>query len=164
MLAYLRKPHLDLGTLTLRLALAGVLITHGVIKLAQKGGSNWTNELPEGTQMVVAWAELCGGIALGLGFLSRLAALGIIPIQVGAIALVSGPKDFIHSSFTAKEGFNFHRIGYEYNFCIIMVCLAVILLGSGKLSLDHCLGLWWRRKAAATAGVQPQPLEPVGRG
>ena len=44
---------------------------------------------PAVVQLAVAWGQLIGGIALGVGFLTRLAALGIIVIMLGAIATVT---------------------------------------------------------------------------
>jgi putative oxidoreductase len=141
------QPHVSAAALALRLGVAAIVIVHGAIKLAQSGGSSWHGVLDEQTQMIVAWAELGGGIALVLGFLTRLAAAGIIIIQGCAIAMVTG-AEFIPSELT-KQGFNFQRPGYEYNFALIVMCLAIILLGSGAFSINHLI---WPQKP----GPQPQ--------
>jgi uncharacterized membrane protein YphA (DoxX/SURF4 family) len=87
-------------------------------------------------QLLVAWGELVGGIALLLGLLTRLAALGLIVIQVGAISTVTWEQ-----GFSAAGG-----AGYEYNLALIAMCLAVLAVGAGAWSLD---GRLWRRRRAA---------------
>src|SRR5262249_24082510 len=89
-----------LAPLLLRLALAAIFIFHGLNLVGGEGhewGGAWMNKSaaekgieppPAPVQMAVAWGQLIGGIALALGFLTRLAALGIIAIMAGAIALV----------------------------------------------------------------------------
>lgn len=76
-------------------------------------------------QLAVAWGELIGGIALAAGFLTRLAALGIIAIMAGAIAIVHGP-----------HGFSLPK-GYEYNFALISMCLCLVLGGPGPFAVDR---------------------------
>src|SRR5262249_61112749 len=95
------------------------------------------------------------GIALTVGFLSRLAALGIIVDMVGAILMWPGPKDLVQSDLPRK-GYDFHHIGTEYNFVLIMMSVAVILLGSGRASLDYCLLTFLERKKKSV-GVSAHP-------
>jgi uncharacterized membrane protein YphA (DoxX/SURF4 family) len=100
--------------------------------------TNYVREQPQvpsplvGTiaQFAVAWGEVVGGAALLLGFLTRLAALGMVIIQAGAIYTVTGAKGF--STTTGA--------GYEYNVALIAMCLAIILLGGGALTVDRLLG------------------------
>lgn len=87
--------------------------------------------MPALIQLLVAWGEFIGGIALFVGFLPRLAAGGIIVIMVGAIVIATG-----------RMGFK-APMGYEYNLVIISMCLAVIFLGGGRFSLE---GILWGRK------------------
>jgi putative oxidoreductase len=123
--------------LLLRLALAVIFIYHGqsLIGGAENDwGANWAkkadgtprDDAPPGVvQLAVAWGQLIGGIALGLGFLTRLAAIGIIIIMIGAIATVHWPK------FDIREG------GCEYNVAIIIMCLCLVLGGPGPLAVDR---------------------------
>jgi putative oxidoreductase len=137
----LPKPHVHLGSFLLRLGLAGIFIFHGYLKLSQLNNPNslgWSDELPVGTQMAVAWGELACGIALLVGFLSRLAALGMIIVQVGAITLERGRFDFIHIEYNKGDPARVPT-GYEYNLALIIMCLAVLAIGSGKVSLDYLL-------------------------
>jgi putative oxidoreductase len=116
----------------LRLTLAVIFIYHGLGKVGGEGtawGARWIAS--EGApaapvQLAVAWGELIGGIALAAGFLTRLAALGIIAIMAGAIATVHWP-----------HGFGLQNQGYEYNFAIIMMALCLVLGGPGPFAVDR---------------------------
>jgi uncharacterized membrane protein YphA (DoxX/SURF4 family) len=132
------KPHANLASVVLRWGLAAIFISHGYLKLAVDWGRVWDPRLTEATQMAVAWGELVCGIALLLGFLSRLAAIGIIVMQVGAIALYTSHYDFIHIEFNRADPYRIPT-GTEYNFALIVMCVAVVVLGSGIVSVDHCL-------------------------
>jgi uncharacterized membrane protein YphA (DoxX/SURF4 family) len=102
----------------------------------QEWGARWNpspDAPPAAAQLAVAWGQLIGGIALGLGFLTRLAAVGIIVIMIGAIALVHWP-----------HGFDIQKGGYEYNVAIITMCLCLVLGGAGPFAVDRFLG--FRRK------------------
>jgi putative oxidoreductase len=93
-------------------------------------------------QLAVAWGELLGGIALLFGFLTRIAAAGLLIIQVGAIYTVTWARGF---SFDAGGG-------YEYNLALLAMCLTLMLSGGGALSLDRLL---WRRRDRKPAEQQP---------
>jgi uncharacterized membrane protein YphA (DoxX/SURF4 family) len=82
-----------------------------------------------GVQILVAWGELLGGVAMLLGFLTRWAGLGLVIIQIGAIATVTYAK-----GFSAGGGG-----GYEYNVALVGMCLALMLTGGGILSVDRLL-------------------------
>jgi len=99
-------------------------------------------------QMAVAWGELLGGVAILLGLLTRLSAVGMFIIQVGAILTVTGAR-----------GFSFVGGGYEYNLALAAMCLVMALEGGGHFSLDH----WWktRGKAPAPTGATTTPT-PAG--
>lgn len=116
----------------LRLALAVIFIYHGLDLVGgeSKGwGARWytgENAPAAPVQLAVAWGELIGGIALAAGFLTRLAALGIMVIMIGAIAAVHWP-----------HGFDIQKHGFEYNFTIIVICLCLILGGPGPCAVDR---------------------------
>jgi putative oxidoreductase len=138
------KPHVQLGSFLLRLGLAAIFIFHANIKLAQGGGRMWHDVLTPETQLAVAWGEMVCGVALLVGLLSRLAAIGLIVIMVGAIVLQTGKFDFIHVAYIRSNPANIPT-GAEYNFALIIMCLAVLAQGSGMVSLDYLL--FGRRKA-----------------
>jgi len=119
-----------LAPLVLRLGLAVVFIFHGMQKVQaqDKWGTGWHPEMAAAMQAAVAWGELLGGVAMAIGFLTRLAALGLIAIMAGAIVTVHG-----------EHGFALKNGGYEYNFALIVIATGVVLLGSGVLGLDYWL-------------------------
>ena len=92
-------------------------------------------------QFAVAWGELLGGIALLFGFLTRLAALGLVVIQMGAIDTVTGARGF---SF-AEGG------GYEYNIALLAMCVALLFLGGGTLAVDR-----WRTRRPHAVAERPE--------
>ncbi len=127
-----------LAPLLLRLALAAIFIYHGLNLVGGEGnqwGATWMNKMAAQSgaeppappvQLAAAWGQLIGGIALAVGFLTRLAALGIIVIMAGAIALVHLPN-----------GFDITKNGYEYNMLIIVVCVILVLGGAGNVAVDR---------------------------
>lgn len=118
----------ECAPLFLRVGLGVIFIYHGYRKVFGEGtnfGSAWNpSGLPVIMQTLVAWGELLGGTAILLGFLTEFAALGIIVIMLGAISLVHG-----------KNGFSLADGGFEYNFALIMMCLALIGTGPGQCTI-----------------------------
>lgn len=126
--------------LLLRVAIAAVFIFHGLEKIHPDYGYglHWAQMLKEEAppvlisapplQLLVAWGELLGGVAVALGILTRYATLGLIIIMLGAVFTYSG-----HHGFSAVEH------GYEYNFVLILMCAALLLLGPGSFSLDRVI-------------------------
>jgi putative oxidoreductase len=122
--------------LILRLGLSFIFVMSGVQKITGPGngwGSSWISNsagyyiqpLPAPVQLVVAWSELAGGIALGLGLLTRLAALGIAGIMAGTIYWLTGAQGF--------------KSGWDYNFAVIIMCLSLVISGSGALAVDQLI-------------------------
>jgi putative oxidoreductase len=129
--------------LLVRLGLAVVFIYHGMQKVngpGHEGGMNWMQKPadppdapeppPAAVQAAVAYGELIGGLALAVGFLTRLAALGIALIMGGAIYTVTG-----------ASGFDLMKHGYEYNFVLLVLCACAFLLGGGTLAADRVFRL-----------------------
>ncbi len=121
--------------LIMRLALAAIFIIHGLQKVNSQmdWGAEWYDNMFEGQmaapkQKLIAYCELFGGIALGLGFLTRLACLGIITLMAGAIWKVTG-----------ANGFSIMNGGYEYNLILIVMSLGLFLIGGGPIGLDYLL-------------------------
>ena len=115
--------------LLLRAGLAVIFIFHGWDKVAgHEMGANWnpSASMPQYQQLMVAWGELVGGGALAIGFLSRLAALGLAVIMGGAIYTIH-----------AQNGFSLATGGFEYNFALLVLCAAVIVGGPGNLAIDR---------------------------
>jgi uncharacterized membrane protein YphA (DoxX/SURF4 family) len=108
-------------------------------KVLEKIGESHASPPPtlalKGTQLVIAWGEIVGGVLILVGFLTRLASAAMVIIQVGAIATITW-----HKSFSFAEG------GFEHNIALIAMCLALICLGSGAYAVDKM----WRPRTVAT--------------
>ncbi len=127
-----------------RVALGVIFFAHGAQKVlgwfggyGLKGTTGYLTSLglPLGIAYLVCFFEFLGGIGLFLGFLTRLAALAIIVVMVGAIATVHWPHGFfLNWSLTPGKGH-----GYEANLALIAIALACLIAGGGALSVDRLL-------------------------
>jgi putative oxidoreductase len=121
-----------------RLVVGGMMLAHGLDKFTS-GPANFGQfleqqvSLPAGVALawLVTFLELIGGALLIVGFLSRLVALLMTIELICAIALVTWPSGLI-----ATQG-----VGYERDLAYIAGFIVVMLLGPGRPSLDHALGL-----------------------
>jgi len=146
----LSKPHAQLCSFILRVGLGTIFVWQGVLKLVQEHGHRWSTTLPEGTQLVVAWGEALCGVALLTGLLSRLAALGVVVIMVGAIMIQTAKFGFIRIEAPPVGSTQSSiLVGSEYNFALIVMALGIIALGSDSLTVDQLL--FGRRKGGRRA-------------
>jgi len=133
----------------IRIVLGIIFVMHGAHKIigwevAGLGGAGGLENtvagmtamgMPAVVVYMVAFGELLGGIALIFGFLSRLAALGILIIMLGAFFMVHLPNGFFLNWY-GVEGVHH---GFEFNLALIAMCLAVIFGGPGCCALDNKL-------------------------
>src|SRR4030095_17016647 len=135
----------------LRLVLGIVFFAHGAQKmLGWFGGPGFSATMQTFGQMGVPSllaflaiaAEFFGGVGLLLGFLGRIAALGIIINMLVAIAAVHLPNGFFMNWTGTQQG-----EGFEYHLLAIAIALAVFIKGSGALSVDRALTQQWSRPA-----------------
>jgi uncharacterized membrane protein YphA (DoxX/SURF4 family) len=139
-----------LGLLVLRLGLGLIFLFQGSEKITRAGtqwGSEWhytgpppppplivgpngpppPKHLPAAVQLAVSWGQVVCGLALVLGVLTRWAAAALIVLRLGAIGV-----------FTFQDRLSFPEgRGYGENLAMLVMCVAVILLGGGNLSLDQ---------------------------
>ena len=134
----------EIAPLIARLTIGAVMFPHGTQKLfGWFSGYGFNATLNAFTQSMhipkplAALAILTEGIApilLILGLLSRVAALGIIGIMLGAIMIVHAPNGFFMNWFGNQKG-----EGYEYHLLVIGLCLIVVLRGGGLFSADRAI-------------------------
>jgi putative oxidoreductase len=79
-------------------------------------------------------AEFLGSIGLLLGLLGRVAAFGIACNMVVAIAMVHWHFGLFANWYGTQKG-----EGYEYHLLAIAIALAIMIKGSGALSIDRAL-------------------------
>lgn len=121
-----------------RIALGIVILPHGLQKaLGLFGGGGISGTLgffqqtwgiPAFVTLLVIAAESLGALALIAGLLSRVAALGIGIVMLGAVVIVHWQNGF----FMGNGGFEFHILA-------IAMAGAVMLQGGGALSVDRML-------------------------
>jgi putative oxidoreductase len=141
---------LSLGIALVRIVAGCVFVAHGYQKFFVFGIAGATNAftqmgVPAPTIMapLVAVVELAGGIALILGLLTRLAALGLAIDMLGAIFIVH-----------LKNGF-FLPNGVEFALTLCVSCLGLVVAGAGALSLDEAIAS--RRATVAGDPYAPTP-------
>jgi len=134
----------NLVGLILRLTLGIVFFPHGAQKmLGWFGGYGFSGTMAGMTKMglpavivfLVILIEFFGSLALILGFLSRLAAIGIGIVMLGAIFTVHLHNGFFMNwSQQAGKG-----EGFEYHLLVLGIVLALLVTGSGHWSIDRSL-------------------------
>ena len=78
--------------------------------------------------------EFCGSLGLIVGLLTRIAAFGIFCVMAVAIAMVHWHNGFFMNWAGRQAG-----EGFEYHVLVIAMCLALMITGAGRGSLDRRL-------------------------
>ena len=117
----------------LRIGLASVFIFHGAGKAMNLGGFSDMSGLPTAAAALVTFAELAGGIGIIVGaftsdLITRLAALAVAPVLLGAIYMMHWPR----WSFTPAEGFPMG--GMEFQAVLLLMALYFLVMGNAGLS------------------------------
>jgi len=132
----------DVAPLLLRVTLGAVMFPHGAQKLlgwfggygfeGTMGFLTGSAGLPWIVALLVIVAESFGSLALVTGFLGRAAAFGVGAVMTGAILTVHLPNGFFMnwSGQQAGEGFEFHLL-------VLGMVAALLVKGSGALSIDR---------------------------
>jgi putative oxidoreductase len=133
----------DVSLTTLRLVLGLVFFAHGAQKmLGWFGGYGFHGTMGAFTHMgmpaalafLVIITEFFGALGLLAGFLTRIAALGISGLMIGAIFMVHFQNGFFMNWFGNQKG-----EGYEYHLLAIAIAAALLLRGAGAFSVDRAL-------------------------
>jgi putative oxidoreductase len=119
------------GALALRVAMGLLFIAHGAIKLfvftpAGTVGYFASLGLPAPLAYLTIAAEIIGGAMLVLGLYSRLVAIALIPVMLGALFLGHAGNGFL---FSAKGG------GWEYPAFWTITLIVQALIGDGTAAL-----------------------------
>jgi len=121
----------DVALLLLRIGLGSVFIVHGTHKRGL-----WkvqpSPQMPAGmlrTLRFLSIAEPAGALGVLLGFLTRFAAIGLALVMLGAIRLLITK---VHRKFTGEN-----VAGWEFEYMLLLVAIALALLGGGKYALDR---------------------------
>jgi putative oxidoreductase len=143
MLRKLFATNRDIIPIFLRLTLGAVMFPHGAQKVLGwfgGGGFKATLEgmtgmgLPAAIVVMVMIAEFLGSLGLILGFLTRLSALGVISVMLGAIFTVHQQYGFFMNWMGKQAG-----EGFEYHLLAIGIAAALLVRGGGAFSIDRAL-------------------------
>ena len=144
MLKKLVKTNDDVVLLVLRLVLGYVFFFHGMQKLTTMyGGYGFSGTLgfftgKLGIPVVFAFlaimAEGIGWAGLITGLLTRIAAFGIAVNMAVAVYMMHFQNGIFMNWFGNQKG-----EGYEYHLLVIAICLALMIRGGGKWSIDGAI-------------------------
>src|SRR5262249_42520135 len=99
--------------------------SHGYLKIMAAGGTAWYPPLPVGWQVLIAWVEFTGGLAILAGFRCRWAAAAVMVLTAGLLLW--------------WHGFKVIRLplrSLEPTLLFLLMSLALLFLGAGEWSLD----------------------------
>jgi putative oxidoreductase len=135
----------SLAALVARLTLGIVIFPHGAQKLLGwfgGGGFNGTLDffqqslgIPALLTVLVIIAEFFGGLGLIAGLLTRLCAIGVAGLMVGAVLIAAHlPNAFFMNWMGNKAG-----EGFEYHLLAIGLAQVIMRRGGGRWSSDRAL-------------------------
>jgi putative oxidoreductase len=145
----------------MRIALGIVIFAHGAQKmLGWWGGGGFGPTMgfftgmgfPAFLAFMAIAAEFFGGLGLILGFLGRIAALGVA-INMFVAAVVVHAANGLFLDWQGTQGGH----GIEFHLLALAVCLAVIRLGSGAASVDRAI---YRRRYERVLRTAPREERP----
>ena len=157
------------GLLLLRVVVGCTMFAHGAQKLFGWFGGHGLRSTGGsfgslGFRAPLAMAFLAGGaeasgLLFAFGFLTPLAALGIVAVMLVAIATVHW-----RNGFFAMAG------GYEFNLTLLAVAVAIAITGPGRFSIDRWAGwdgslsgLWWGLGVFGAAVLSAAAVVTLGR-
>jgi uncharacterized membrane protein YphA (DoxX/SURF4 family) len=157
-LSLLLKTDGNIADLLVRLVLGGIFFAHGAqLSLGWFGGYGFsgtmgfftgTLHIPAPLAFLVIVSQFGGGIALILGLLTRLAALGIAANMLVAVAMVHAQFGFFMNWFGNQKG-----EGYEYHLLAIATAIVLVIRGGGKWAVDTVIAESLQRAEDAQAPI-----------
>jgi putative oxidoreductase len=143
LVAQLAHTRADVAPALARVALAFVLFPHGAQHaLGWFGGYGFSGThawmtktlgFPSPLAALAIIVELLAPLALLCGLASRLAALGIAAVMLGAITTHAANGFFMNWFGRLPAG----REGFEYHLLVLALCAVVAIAGGGALALDR---------------------------
>ena len=128
----------------LRITLGGIMLPHGLQKMfGLFGGYGFKStvdfftksmNLPWLIAVLIVLAEFFGSALLLAGLGSRLCAIVFIVIMIGAIITTNYSNGLFMNWFGNQKG-----EGIEYHLLVIAICVTILLVGSGKFSIDQVI-------------------------
>jgi putative oxidoreductase len=117
----------DLSLLLLRLMVAAIFVTSGWKHLKDPKSRAQSIGMSLGFTIFLGAAELLGGLGVGLGVLTQVAAFGLILLMLGAIQ----KKIFVwHTGFWGEKTY-----GWHYDLMIVLMNLVITCTSGGEYVL-----------------------------
>lgn len=138
-----------LAPLVLRVVLGGLFIWHGIdkfdtgISMIEDMFSMWGVPVPALTAPLTAIVEIVAGAMLVLGLGTRVAAMALSVVIVGALVYVKQDLGIISSE---------PMPGAELDLALLAGLFAIIVMGPGVAAVDHQVGL---EPAESTSAREP---------
>jgi putative oxidoreductase len=124
--------------IVLRIVLGGLFIWHGIekfdagISMIEGMFRLWGVPLPGLAAPATALVEIVAGVMLVLGLGTRIAAMALSVVMLGALLYVKQDLGIISSG---------PMPGAELDLAMLAGLIAIVVLGPGRASLDHRLGI-----------------------
>ena len=118
--------------LLLRLMVAAIFVTSGWSHLTKSEERSKSIGMSRGFTMFLGAAELAGGLGVGFGVLTQLAAIGLSLIMLGAIQKKIAVW---HTGFWGDKS-----SGWHYDLMIILMNLVIMTTDGGPLVLIRLMG------------------------
>jgi putative oxidoreductase len=128
----------------LRIVLGVLFFVHGAqLTLGWFGGYGFhgtmqfftqTMGIPAVFAFLAIMAQFLGGIGLLVGFLSRVAVLGIAAVMAVAVIKVHLANGLFMNWSGAQKG-----EGFEYHLLVIAIAIVILVKGAGALSIDRAI-------------------------
>ncbi|HEY6449114.1 MAG TPA: DoxX family protein [Candidatus Cybelea sp.] len=117
----------DFALVFLRLMVGLTFVDSGYNDLKNADARSRNLGLPRGFTLFLGTAELLGGVAVIIGLLTQLAAIGLILIMLGALQ----KKIFVwKTGFWGKDG-----LGWNYELILISMLLVILCTNGGRFVL-----------------------------
>lgn len=156
----------DAAALILRVVAGAIFIPHGWSKIAGEGGAAAfaadiaaSYNIPTFFGYAAAYSEVIGAVLLILGLVTRLDAFLLACTMAVAAFIVQLPEALYEVPADAIKTFVVLR-AIELPLALFAICVAILLIGPGRVSLDHLFGIEDRvraflpkKKAAAEAAA-----------
>jgi putative oxidoreductase len=144
------NPGTDVGLLLLRIAVGGTFFAHGMQIVSGLWGGPGIGEFARTLEgfgyqqpVVLAWVAgltaAVGGALVLLGFLTPIAAAGLLALMINSVAVKLGNGFFIASPAGANA--------VELDVVLGLSAAALVLTGPGRLALEN--GRTWHRRPAS---------------
>ncbi|MGD0793171.1 MAG: DoxX family protein [Terriglobales bacterium] len=133
----------DVSFTLMRVILGVVFFAHGAQKmLGWFGGFGFQGTMgafthmgmPASVAFLIICTEFFGGLGLIVGLLTRIAALGIGGLMIGAIFMVHLQNGFFMNWMGTQKG-----EGIEYHLLVLAMAAGLLLRGAGAFSVDRAL-------------------------